>query len=288
MADEVNVSIGQESGATPEEVEQHNAEMVAKVDGVPLEKKEGESTSEPSDTEAKEEEAEGLGVPNGKEEEEQQGVPKTETQEDKEQSQETEEEADARNDGEDDKSSGEKGELFSETEWKDYLSEFQEHGELSENSLQQIVAKGLPETLVRDYLEGVKAQSTLREQQVQQTTNEIFEMTGGKESYQAMQEWAKDTLTPEEKKTFNEAVYSGNTALAKLAVQGLHARYAQEGSINEISLVTNATTNGNTNSAQGAYGTWAEVRRDMARPEYKKDPAFQAQVRAKLARSSRL
>jgi hypothetical protein len=268
--EEVNVSMVQDSEASPEAIAQHEEEMIAKVDGEPQQQEEEEeSTSEPS-TNDKEGD---LGVSEDKD---------TKEEEEEEHSKNEEEEKEG------DETPEKPTEVFTETEWKDYVAEFQESGELSEDSIQKIVAKGLPEGLVRDYLAGLQAQQTIHTQQVEKTTQEIFDMTGGQESYQAMQEWAKETLTAEEKQTFNDAVYSGNPALAKLAVQGLHSRFIQSSpGAREINLLS-GTGEGNVGNAQGAYNSWAEVRKDMGRPEYKKDPAFQAQVRAKLARSSRL
>jgi hypothetical protein len=262
MADVVNVTPLQGGGESLEEVEQHNQEMITKVDGIE------KSTSELPKEEVKAEEAGGLRVPEEKEE-------KGDDEQNK-------------GEGDDDgKLSQEEGGNFSETDWAGYFAEFQENGSLSEKSIKSIVAKGIPENVVQDYLAGVKAQQTLQQQESEKITTEIFDMTGGRESYQAMQQWAKESLTPEEKKTFNDAVYSSNPALAKLAVQGLYSRFTQANTSHEIQLLS-GNTEGVPNSFQGAYSSWAEVKRDMARPEYKTDTAFQSQVRTKLARSSRL
>jgi hypothetical protein len=267
MSEEVTVNVIPDS--TNQDTEEHIQQMVDKVDG---------GGEEPSNSS---QEDNGGEEPQGNKEGEETGLKVDNTDEAKK-------DEDAGTDGKGEAGSSDQPEetsgIFSEKEWADYSNEVQENGELSEESLKQIVAKGIPEQVVKDYIAGVKAQEKIQAQQVEITKQELFSLTQGEEGYKAMQEWAKDNLTPSEKEAFNNAVYSGNPDMAKLAVSGLHARFMTNNpdtsSVNLLSGSPSAS-----GSSSQTYNSWAEVKADMRSQEYKTDPAFQQRVRAKLARS---
>lgn len=66
---------------------------------------------------------------------------------------------------------------------------------------------------------------------IQEKNNqEVFSVVGGQEAYGELQEWGKNNMNAEQQEAFNQALFSGNMNLAKLAVQGLKAQYeAQNG-----------------------------------------------------------
>ena len=93
---------------------------------------------------------------------------------------------------------------------------FQNDGQLSEETYQKLEKVGLPRDLVDSYAAG--QQALLQSEEAQ-----IKGVAGG--DYDQMAEWANEHLPSEEVDAFDEAVTSGSVQQAKLAVQGLYARY---------------------------------------------------------------
>jgi hypothetical protein len=152
-------------------------------------------------------------------------------------------------------------------------TEFAENGELSENTYKDLENKGIPKEMVDAYVEGQKARAT-------EYSNELFDAAGGEESYKGMLEWASDNMADSEIDAFNDAISSGNTSQARLAIDGLVSRYRDNGGAEPTLL------GGKASASVDTYNSWAQVTKDMGTPEYKKDPAFRQAVEKKLGRSS--
>lgn len=151
-------------------------------------------------------------------------------------------------------------------------AEFNEKGELSTESLAALDAVGFGKPFVDAYIEGRKAVAA-------QYDAEAFATAGGEESYGKMLTWAKAGLTAPEQQAFNEAVVSGDKAKMTMAVSALKSKFeATFGTDPE--LVTGGVAAGT-----GAYQSMEQMKADMRKPEYKKDPAFRAMVTAKADRS---
>jgi hypothetical protein len=95
-------------------------------------------------------------------------------------------------------------------------------------------------------------------------------------------DWAKANLSPAEIQAYNNAIDSGDPNQAKLAVGGIYARFAT------VRPTEPSLFNGNTASglSSDSYESIAQMQKDMAHPDYSKDPAFRAKVERKLARSN--
>lgn len=155
-------------------------------------------------------------------------------------------------------------------------SEFAEKGELSADSLATLEKAGIPKATVDAYIAG---QQALAERMVA----DIYATAGGEQEFQAMTQWAAASLSPQEIAAFNNAVAGGDMAAAKLAVQGLKARHGDA-----VGTKATRTVEGNGNDAAtgDSYESWTQVTADMAKPEYRSDPAFRAKVAQKLQRSN--
>lgn len=151
--------------------------------------------------------------------------------------------------------------------------EFAENGDLSEQTYKDLQDRGIPKDMVDAYVEGQTAKATAY-------TQEIFGYAGGEESYKGMTEWAADNLSDSEIDAFNDAITSGNTSQARLAIDGMVSRYRDNGGY-EPSLLS-----GKASASVDTYDSWAQVTKDMATTEYKKDPAFRQAVEKKLGRSA--
>jgi hypothetical protein len=157
----------------------------------------------------------------------------------------------------------------------DFNAEFADKGELSPESYDALEKAGYPRNYVDQFIEGQKARAALYE-------SEVKAAAGGSETFNEMVEWAKANLSPAEINAYNAAIDSGDQAKAKLAVSGIYQRFSSARP-SEPSLFK-----GNTASAQTSdvYESIAQMQKDMAHPDYAKDPAFRARVERKLARSN--
>jgi Phage T7 capsid assembly protein len=154
-------------------------------------------------------------------------------------------------------------------------SHFMENKELPAEAYETFAKSGFSRTMVDSYLAGQLAlQNTFRA--------EVLGAVGGETEFQNASEWASQNLNEAELKAYNEAVESGDINRAKLAVQGLVAKYhSVEG--REPNLAEGAATTG-----APAYESRAQMTSDMKDPRYKKDPAFRARVEKRIANSPNL
>lgn len=152
-------------------------------------------------------------------------------------------------------------------------TEFAENGELSEGTYKDLESRGIPKEMVDAYVDGQKAKAA-------EYTNELFEFAGGEESYKGMLEWASENMADSEIDAFNDSISSGNTAQARLAIDGLVSRYRDNGGAEPTLL------GGKASASVDTYNSWAQVTKDMGTPEYQKDPAFRDAVQKKLSRST--
>ena len=151
--------------------------------------------------------------------------------------------------------------------------EYAKEGKLADKSYQSLEKAGIPKEYVDRFIAG---QQAIADQQSASVKN----MVGGTESYDAMSEWASNNLSETEKQAYNTAVNSKDLEAVKLAVVGLKARYAQATG-SEPKLVEGKASP----SGEQGFESWAQVTQAMSDPRYSKDPAYQAEVKNKLANS---
>ena len=152
-------------------------------------------------------------------------------------------------------------------------SEYAEKGQLDEKSYEALEKSGIPKEYVDQFIAGQKA---IGDQQ----TSTIKNMVGGVEAYDEMSKWASDNMTDGEKKAYNQAVNSKDMDTVKLAVDSLKAKYEIANGSDPKLVQGKATPSG-----EQGYESWAEVTQAMSDPRYSKDPAYQAEVKNKLANS---
>jgi hypothetical protein len=153
----------------------------------------------------------------------------------------------------------------------DVLSnEYAENGSLSEKSIKSLEKIGISKDIVDSYIQGQQALS-------QQIETDIKAVVGGPQDYSNMMTWAKDSLAENEIAAYNRIVNGRDIDAIKVAVSGLKARMDKT---QEPNLVRGKGSLGNEN-----YESWAQVTSAMADPRYKKDTAYQAEVKNKLKNS---
>jgi len=162
--------------------------------------------------------------------------------------------------------------------------EYAKNGDLSEADVDQLIQLDSKE-LVSAYIEYYK--SGQQRAQVQATTEsqvaEVVASVGGKEAYAEMISWAVDNLEQGEIDSYNSVTNSGNPAAIKFAVEALSNRYRNSEGF-EAPLVSGRKAD----SGVKPYRSQAELARDIANPMYQQDPAFRADVEARLSRSKDL
>ena len=151
--------------------------------------------------------------------------------------------------------------------------EYAKDGKLADGSYKSLEKAGIPKDYVDRFIAGQEAIAD------QQSTT-VKDIVGGTQAYDNMSEWAGQNLNETEKTAYNSAVNSKDLEAVKLAVVGLKARYAQSTG-SEPKLVEGKA------SASGEQGfqSWAQVTQAMSDPRYAKDPAYQNEVKNKLANS---
>lgn len=155
--------------------------------------------------------------------------------------------------------------------WDELNTEFAEKGVLSDATFDKLAKSGIPRNVAEAYIEGQRALASKYD-------GEITSAVGGEDKYNAMLTWAKGLPTAE-KQAFNDAVMSRDVNRAKLAVNGMWARYVKANG-NPPTLV-NGTVNGSGSAVQ-PFKSQAEVTKAMADNRYRSDPAYRQEVVERL------
>ena len=92
--------------------------------------------------------------------------------------------------------------------------EFEEKGELSEETFAELEKAGLPKEYVESYIAGQQAL-------VERNALDLYNSIGGEEEYDGMIQWAGESLSEGEVETFNELVVNGTPEQQRLAIKGL-------------------------------------------------------------------
>jgi len=153
-------------------------------------------------------------------------------------------------------------------------NEFAEQGGLTEESYEALLKAGIPRNMVDQFIDGQNAVAGQLQQQA-------FNQVGGQEAYEDMVKWASESLNEASIDAFNNAINSGNTETANLAIQGLQAQYRSENG-SEPSLVYGETKS----VTGGVFDSAAQLTAAMRDPRYSNDSAYRQEVASKLSRSN--
>lgn len=152
-------------------------------------------------------------------------------------------------------------------------TEYDEKGELSEDTYGELAKVGITKDMVDTYIAG-------QESAISSESIAIQDSIGGEDSYKAMIEWASENLSEAEQNAYDEVVESGSVDAAKLAVQGLFSRFQSSGKAPNLMQ----------GQAQGSgvvpFNSVAQVREAMSDKRYSQDPAYRKQVEQRIAISN--
>ena len=137
--------------------------------------------------------------------------------------------------------------------------------------------------LLSAYLESIKNAPELQQQTeveiAQKDINRIQESIGGAAEYDKVVQWAGKNLNESEISSFDKVVSTGDPNVIELAVAGLKAKYDNSNGY-EGRMLTGKNT-----STSDVFRSQAQLVQAMADPRYDSDPAYRADVVAKLERS---
>lgn len=153
-------------------------------------------------------------------------------------------------------------------------AEYAQSGTLSEASYAAIAKAGFPKEAVDQFIAGQEAIA-------QQNISSMKAEFGGEDGYGQMVEWAAANLDPAAIQAFNRTMDSGDMDSIRLAITGLQAKYTAANG-KEPNLING----GNSDGQEDVFRSTAEMTAAMKDPRYAKDKAYQAEVHAKVARSS--
>lgn len=115
--------------------------------------------------------------------------------------------------------------------------------------------------------------------EIAKNDEEIISIVGDKQSYSELQEWALSNLNDDEIDAYNRAVLeSHDIGIAKLAVEGLQARYLKANGQAPSKVIE---AGGTSNEASRPYASRDDYIKDALSIEYKRNPEYAAQVEAK-------
>ena len=150
---------------------------------------------------------------------------------------------------------------------------FENDGQLSEETYAALEKAGLPRDLVDSYAAGQQALLQSEEAQIQSVANG---------QYDAMAEWANENLPQEEIDAFDEAVTGGTVQQAKLAVQGLYARF--QNATGSTPKLTQGAVSG---TSTMPFKSMQELARAQSDPRYRSgDKAYHEEIDRRLAVSN--
>lgn len=150
--------------------------------------------------------------------------------------------------------------------------EFASRGALSPETIAKAEAAGVSREFLSRYVE---ARAVLIERQAE----ELMAVAGGREQWGKIAEWARANLPERALATFNEAVSRGSMEMAKLAIEGIVARYTAANA-NVPKLI------GGTAAGPSGFRSAAEIKQAMADPRYATDPTYREEVQSRLRAST--
>ena len=160
--------------------------------------------------------------------------------------------------------------------------EYQKDGKLSEESYTELEEAGFPRAVVDAYIRGVTQGNTEAAALAEKDVDEILTSAGGREGYEKLMQWASDSFTDAEKEAYNRAVNMGDKYIAKLAVQGMVARYEAEYG-HDPKLVNGGGRA--VDDTKDGFKSRADMVAAMSDKRYGRDPDYTRDVEQKVANS---
>ena len=158
---------------------------------------------------------------------------------------------------------------------------YSNNGQLSEETISKFSDMS-SQDLVNAYLEIQQnaPQPTVQAEMTEAQVNQVQNAAGGEANYNSVVAWAADNMSSKEIDAFASVVDSGNPAAIGIAFQGLQSAY------NEANGYEGRMLQGKSPGRSGeVFRSQAELVAAMGDPRYETDPAYRADIIAKLDQS---
>lgn len=152
--------------------------------------------------------------------------------------------------------------------------EYEDNGELSEDSYKALEKAGYPKSVVDAYIAGLEATVTAYR-------DAVFEAAGGEDEYDRIVAYVGG-LSDAQINAFNHAIDAGDVTQLSVMFEGYKAQMGQKyGTANRTVL-----GGGNAGKAQEGYASKAEMVKAMRDPRYTRDKAYTEEVQRKTMHSN--
>ncbi len=155
-------------------------------------------------------------------------------------------------------------------------TDYAQKGEVAPEDIEALAKQGLPESIIKTYLQGIKAIEA-------QTASEAAQIVGSKEQLDTIREWAKTNLTDAELDYYNKSV--DDPISRKVALEWLNSKYLatkpRDGKLVNNQGVVNTGVSGE------VFTNTTDLTAAMKSPRYQTDPAFRQEIAEKISRSKR-
>lgn len=152
--------------------------------------------------------------------------------------------------------------------------EYEDNGELSEDSYKALEKAGYPKSVVDAYIAGLEATVTAYR-------DAVFEAAGGEDEYDRIVAYVGG-LSDAQINAFNHAIDAGDVTQLSVMFEGYKAQMEQKyGTANRTVL-----GGGNSGKAQEGYASKAEMVKAMRDPRYTRDKAYTEEVQRKTMHSN--
>jgi len=157
--------------------------------------------------------------------------------------------------------------------------EYQESGKLSSETLETLQGMDSKELLeaYMDIQQNYQGAPDLSEKEVM----EVQATVGGEKAYGQLVNWASENLDPQFVQAFDNLINTGDVNMIKLAAAGLQSAYD-----NSNGREGQMLTGKGAPIVNNGFRSQAEVVAAMQDPRYDKDPAYRADVFARLEQSN--
>jgi hypothetical protein len=153
---------------------------------------------------------------------------------------------------------------------------------LSDETIEKFSSMSSTE-LVSAYLQSLKNAPASQAAEVEMTdaqVNQVQNSVGGEKQYNEIVSWAGQNLPQNKVDAFDQLISTGNAGAIELAVAGLKAQYENANGYEGRTLQGKPAQSGG-----DTFRSQAELVAAMGDPRYENDPAYRADIVAKLERS---
>ena len=164
--------------------------------------------------------------------------------------------------------------------WNDWTQEFNQTGEMSDATMQTIMAATkLPRGVIDDYLGASKAR-------MREAFNEASVVVGGRENLKQIFDWAENNLSPQEQTQINAGLAGPSY---EVTLRGLASMYNERSAAaikgREPDMTPNLTQVAVTDTGFVGYKTKREFSTDRNNPRFKLEPQFRQAVEQRMMRT---